>query len=99
MLAIGEEGREHVDFLNTFARGTYSLISSNHVLPLLDLIDLDGITFGVFPKVAYSCSELYHGWAESSVGDILETIAQCLEVSTVTVASTHVLGAQLMFVR
>ncbi|PIL28181.1 hypothetical protein GSI_09718 [Ganoderma sinense ZZ0214-1] len=79
VLAIGEEGREHVDLLKTLARGTYSLISANHTLPLLELIELDDITFGVFPKVAFSCSELYHGWAESSVGDILEMIAQCLE--------------------
>ncbi|PIL28154.1 hypothetical protein GSI_09691 [Ganoderma sinense ZZ0214-1] len=79
VLAIGKEGREHVDLLKKFGRGSYSLIGSNHILPLLDMIDLDGITFGVFPKVAYSCSDLYHGWAESSVGDILDMIAQCLE--------------------
>ena len=83
MLAIGEEGKEHVDFLKTFARGAYSLISSNHTLPLLDLIDIDGITVGVFPKVAFSCSDLYHSWAKSSVGDILNAIAQCLEVRIV----------------
>nr|VWP02319.1 Serine/threonine-protein kinase SMU1 (EC [Ganoderma boninense] len=79
VLAVGEEGREHVDLLKTLARGTYSLISANHTLPLLELIELDDITFGVFPKVAFSCSDLYHSWAESSVGDILEMIAQCLE--------------------
>ncbi len=80
VMAIGQEGREHVDLLKAFGRGPYSLISANHTLQLLDLIDLDDITFAVFPKVANSCSELYHTWAESSVGDILDMIAQCLEV-------------------
>ena len=80
LLAIGEEGKEHVDFLKTFARGPYSLISANHTLPLLDLIELEDITFAVFPKVGKSCSEVYGTWADSSVGDILDMIVQCLEV-------------------
>ena len=80
VLAIGEEGKEHVDLLKTFATGTYGLISANHTLPLLDLIELDDITFAVFPKVGYACSEVYHSWAEPSVGDILDMIGQCLEV-------------------
>ncbi|PIL24527.1 hypothetical protein GSI_14283 [Ganoderma sinense ZZ0214-1] len=79
VLAIGEEGREHVDLLKAFGRGTYGLINANHTLPLLDLIELDDITFAVFPKVANSCSELYNSWAETSVGDILDMIVQCLE--------------------
>ncbi len=80
VLAIGEEGRDHVDLLKRFARGPYSLISANHTLPLLGLIDLDEITFAVLPKVGYACSDVYNTWAESSVGDILDMIAQCLEV-------------------
>ena len=80
VLAVGEEGREHVELLKAFTTGPYGLISSNHVLPLLDLIVLDDITFAVFPKVGGSCSELYNAWARSSVGDILDMIAQCLEV-------------------
>nr|VWO99831.1 N/A [Ganoderma boninense] len=79
VLAIGEEGREHVKLLEDFARGSYAIISSNHTLPLLELIELEDITFGVFPKVGRSCSELYNAWAESSVGDVLDMIAQCLE--------------------
>ncbi|PIL28176.1 hypothetical protein GSI_09713 [Ganoderma sinense ZZ0214-1] len=79
VLAIGEEGKEHVDILDMLARGAYSLITANHTLPLLDLIVLDDITFGVFPKVGYSCSEVYGSWAKSSVRDVLDMIAQCLE--------------------
>ncbi|PIL28175.1 hypothetical protein GSI_09712 [Ganoderma sinense ZZ0214-1] len=79
VLSIGEEGREHVDFLKTFARGPYSLISANHTLPLLDLIELEDITFAVFPKVGKSCMDVYGTWAQPSVGDILDMIAQCLE--------------------
>ena len=80
VLAIVGDGKEHVDLLNTLARGSSSLFSSNHALPLLEVIELDDITFGVFPKVSYSCSDVYGSWAQSSVGDILEVIAQCLEV-------------------
>ncbi|PIL28155.1 hypothetical protein GSI_09692 [Ganoderma sinense ZZ0214-1] len=79
VLAIGEDGKEHVDLLKTVARSSWSLVNSNHTLPLLDLLALDDITFGVFPMVGYSCSEVYGGWAKSSVRDILEVIAQCLE--------------------
>ena len=80
VLAIGEDGKEHVDLLHTLARGSSSLFSSNHALPLLEVIELDDITVGVFPKVSYSCSDVYGSWAQSSVGDILEVVAQCLEV-------------------
>ncbi|KAM5532920.1 hypothetical protein V8D89_013386 [Ganoderma adspersum] len=79
VLAVGEEGREHVELLKAFTTGPYGLISSNHILPLLDLIELEDITFAVYPKVGGSCSELYNAWAKSSVGDILDMIAQCLE--------------------
>ncbi|PIL28179.1 hypothetical protein GSI_09716 [Ganoderma sinense ZZ0214-1] len=77
--ARAPDGRDVVFRVLAIGDAAYSLISANHMLPLLELIELDDITFGVFPKVAFSCSELYHGWAESSVGDILEMIAQCLE--------------------
>nr|VWP02356.1 N/A [Ganoderma boninense] len=79
VLAIGEEGKAHLEILDMLARGPYSLITANHTLPLLELIVLDDITFGVFPKVGYSCSEMYGGWAKSSVRDVLEMIIQCLE--------------------
>ena len=87
VLAIGEDGKEHVDLLNTLARGSSSLFSSNHALPLLEVIEFDDITFGVFPKVSYSCSDVYGSWAQSSVGDILEVIAQCLEVRVLSTRS------------
>ncbi|PIL28177.1 hypothetical protein GSI_09714 [Ganoderma sinense ZZ0214-1] len=79
VLAIGQEGKEHVELLQEFGRGAYGIISSNHTLPLLDLIELEDITFGVFPKVGRPYSDLYNAWAQSSVGDILDMIAQCLE--------------------
>nr|VWP02102.1 Putative mitochondrial inner membrane protein 1 [Ganoderma boninense] len=82
LLAIGDEGKGHLEILDMLARGPYSLITANHTLPLLDLIVLDDITFGAFPKVGYSCSEVYGSWAKSSVRDVLEMIAQCLEVRT-----------------
>ncbi|KAI0707969.1 kinase-like domain-containing protein [Earliella scabrosa] len=79
VLAIGSEGREHIDLLDVVARGPMSLISMNHTLPLLELIELDDIVFGVFPKVGASVNWAYDHWATPSSGDILDIITQCLE--------------------
>ncbi|KAI0707962.1 hypothetical protein C8Q76DRAFT_628598, partial [Earliella scabrosa] len=57
----------------------YALLSMNHALPLLELIVLEDITFGVFPKAAWSVNFAYNFWAEASVGDILNILTQCLE--------------------
>ncbi|PIL24531.1 hypothetical protein GSI_14287 [Ganoderma sinense ZZ0214-1] len=66
---------------NAFTRAARGPDAQDVVLRVLaiDLLALDDITFGVFPMVGYSCSEVYGGWAKSSVRDILEVIAQCLE--------------------
>lgn len=80
MLAVGEEGREHIALLNMIGRGAYALLSMNHTVPLLELILLEDITFGVFPKAGWSVNFAYNFWAEASVGDILNIITQCLEV-------------------
>ena len=52
----------------------------NHALPLLDLIELDDIVFGVFPKVGASVDLAYNRWAKPCVADVLDIIVQCLEV-------------------
>ncbi|EIW51790.1 uncharacterized protein TRAVEDRAFT_75567 [Trametes versicolor FP-101664 SS1] len=79
VLAIGGSGREHIDILKEVARGPYSLVTYNHALPLLDLLEFEDITFGVFPKVGGEVRELYKYWAKNSVGDILDILNQCLE--------------------
>ncbi|KAI0636468.1 kinase-like domain-containing protein [Trametes polyzona] len=79
VLAIGNEGREHINILKLVSRGAYSLVTHNHAVPLLDLIDFVDITFGVFPKIGADMADAYCGWAENSVGDILDMIMQCLE--------------------
>lgn len=80
VLAIGESGREHVDILNDLARGPFSLVTYNHVIPLLELLHFEDITFGVFPKIGGDVRDAYGYWAENSVGDILDMLLQCLEV-------------------
>ncbi|KAJ2993481.1 hypothetical protein NUW54_g7712 [Trametes sanguinea] len=79
VLAIGKVGRRHIDILKIAGRGPYSLVTWNHTIPLLDLIDFEDITFGVFPKVGDTLVAAYDGWAENSLGDVLDMILQCLE--------------------
>lgn len=62
------------------ARGPYSPVTYNHALPLLELLEFEDITFGVFPKVGGDVRQLYDYWAKNSVGDILDVLNQCLEV-------------------
>ncbi|RPD56366.1 hypothetical protein L226DRAFT_573966 [Lentinus tigrinus ALCF2SS1-7] len=79
VLAIGEDGKEHVELLDMIARGPDSLLAINHSLPLLEIIELEDITFGIFPKAGWSLYLAYNFWAKSSVGDILHLFLQCLE--------------------
>ena len=80
VLSIGDSGRDHVIVLDEIARGTMPLLHFSHMLPLLDLIELEDITFGVFPMAAGSVDLMYGLWAKPSLGDILDVIIQCLEV-------------------
>ena len=81
MLAVGDEGKDHVELLRTVSHGEISLLHGSHQLPLLDLIEVEDVVLGVFPKAGGCLSHVYGSWAESSVGDILDIIAQCMEVS------------------
>ncbi len=80
MLKIGEEGRQHLDLLRYLARAPPALFSTNHTLPLLQEIEFEDITFGVFPRVGQGMTEAYHFWAKNSVGDLIEMVLQMLEV-------------------
>ncbi|KAI0766332.1 hypothetical protein BD413DRAFT_570094 [Trametes elegans] len=79
VLAIGEQGRDTIEILRTVSRGAYSLATWNHAIPLLELLDFDDITFGVFPKIGSVVFAAYGFWPQNSVGDILDMIMQCLE--------------------
>ena len=80
VLSVGPDGGEHVELLKIISRGPLPLVHSCHTLPILDLIELEDVTFGVFPKAAGSVSDAYDSWAKPTVGDILDIIVQCLEV-------------------
>ena len=83
VLAIGDVGRDHIRILEFISKGPIPFLHSCHTLPLLDLIHLEDITFGVFPKAATSADHLYGDQVEgTSVHDILDIIVQCLEVSS-----------------
>ena len=78
---MGDHGRRHIDILRKLARGTRSLLSDNHVVPLWREVDYEDITFIVSPYVAHSLVDCYALWARNSVGDIVDMILQALEVS------------------
>ncbi|KAH9945132.1 kinase-like domain-containing protein [Epithele typhae] len=79
VLAVGSNGLEHLHLLNRIATGMPTLVTGNHTLPLLDTIELQDVTFGVFPKAGGSADLLYGSWIEPSEGDILHVLVQCLE--------------------
>ena len=83
VLSIGTEGSDHVELLTAITRDSLSLLHSCHALPLIDIIQLEDITLGVFPKAAGSVNWAYGFWAKPSVDDILDIIAQCLDVRRV----------------
>ncbi|KAH9920663.1 kinase-like domain-containing protein [Fomitopsis serialis] len=86
--AIGNEGKKHVEILRKLARGTISLMTNNHVVPLWKEVQLHDIIFVISPYVGYSMDQCYGRWANNSVGDIVDMIIQALEA----IAFVHSLG-------
>ena len=78
---MGNQGRRHVEILRKIARGTKSLLTDNHAVPLWAEVDYEDITFIVSPYVAHSMIDCYGLWAQNSVGDVVDMILQALEVS------------------
>lgn len=83
--AIGEVGKRHVEILRKLARGTRSLLTDNHVVPLWNEVCYEDFTFIVSPYVGGSLRECYGWWAKNSVGDIVDMIVQSLEASLIVV--------------
>ncbi|KAL1760205.1 hypothetical protein FB107DRAFT_270253 [Schizophyllum commune] len=79
VVAIRDEGREQLRIWRKLASAPHALISENHALPFLQEIDLEHVTFAVFPFVAQPMDRIYGGWAKNSVGDILDAVMQALE--------------------
>ncbi|KAL1719061.1 kinase-like domain-containing protein [Schizophyllum commune] len=88
VVAIRDEGREQLRIWRKLATAPHALISENHALPFLQELDLEHVTFAVFPYVAQPMDRIYGGWAKNSVGDILDAVMQALE----GLAYIHALG-------
>ena len=71
VITVGDNGRKHLDILRVLATAPQILISANHTLPMIREVQLEHITFGVFPLVGYT---LDASWANDSVGDILDML-------------------------
>lgn len=93
VLAIGEHGRDHVEILKTASIGPYAFYEDNHNIPLLDLVNFDNITFGVFPRVGCRMQDAYGFWAKNSVGDVIDMILQCLEVRALQSSSPRLISS------
>ena len=81
VVVIGNEGHDHLKILRKIATGENSLLSNNHVLPMVAEFQFEDIIFGIFPKVGGDMRGMYGLWAKNSVGDIIEMLMQMLEVS------------------
>jgi hypothetical protein len=77
VIAVGDNGRRHLDILRILATAPQALSTANHTLPMIREVQLGHITFGIFPLVGYT---LDAPWANDSVGDIVNMLLQALEV-------------------
>lgn len=81
VLSAGPEGLDHLEVLQYMSRGATSQATPNHAVPLFELLELEDITFGVFPRIGRTMALAYGFRAENSVGDVIDMVLQCLEAS------------------
>lgn len=51
VVVIGDEGKAHLEILRKLARGTKSLLTDNHIVPLWQEVQFEDIIFTVCPYV------------------------------------------------
>ncbi|PPR02960.1 hypothetical protein CVT24_012153 [Panaeolus cyanescens] len=73
---VGENHREILRYLN---RAPDILLSSNHVLPMLEEMVFEDISFGVFPRVEADLCDVFRDTFKNSVEDALYMIMEALE--------------------
>ena len=76
LLSDGVVGVNAVEALQAVGTGVSAAIDRNHTLPVLQLLHLGNLIFGVFPMVG-SCS--VSPWFRC-MGDALEAMSQIMEV-------------------
>lgn len=80
IVAIGQEGKTHLDILRIIGRGVANTRTDNHAIPLWREVHIGDMVFAVFPFVGACLDECASPESKNSVGDILDMILQCLEV-------------------
>ncbi|KAH9913568.1 kinase-like domain-containing protein [Epithele typhae] len=79
VVQAGAEEITHISILTLVASEPRVSISTNHTLPVLELIGLGDIVFGIFPKAGPDLMMVLTRSRRNSVGDIVNIIMQCLE--------------------
>ncbi|KAK7691879.1 hypothetical protein QCA50_005283 [Cerrena zonata] len=78
-IRLGTEGIEHLKILRKVATGPLALLSNNHTLPMVDTIEFEDVTLGIFPLTGNDMEMAFDFWAQNSVGDVVDMILQALE--------------------
>lgn len=80
VVAIGQEGKTHLDILRIVGRGVPNTRTDNHAIPLWQEVHIGDTAFAVFPFVGACLDECASPDTKNSVGDIMDMLLQCLEV-------------------
>ena len=75
LIKKGNDGGDHLEILRDVATGYTAMLGENHVLPMLRELQLEDMTFGVFP----SGSDAFSPWFDT-VGEAFDAIIQIMQV-------------------
>ncbi|KAH9913556.1 kinase-like domain-containing protein, partial [Epithele typhae] len=79
VVQAGAEEIAHLSVIEFLGSEPIASISTNHTLPVLELVELGDIVFAIFPKAGPDLIGVLNPPAHNSVGDIVDIIMQCLE--------------------
>ncbi|PPR02961.1 hypothetical protein CVT24_012155 [Panaeolus cyanescens] len=79
VITSGGSGENHLAIQRYLNQAPSILLSSNHILPMLEEMVFEDVTFGVFPKVEGNLCHVFSDTFKNSVEDALYAIMQALE--------------------
>ncbi|KZT41920.1 hypothetical protein SISSUDRAFT_1126085 [Sistotremastrum suecicum HHB10207 ss-3] len=75
LIRKGDDGQEHLEVLRDLARGERAFHAGNHCVPLLDELQLEDMTFAVFPFLADRADKPWF----YDFGEVFDFLVQALE--------------------